>query len=73
MGRLKCSEQDSERRAELTLHPVPRHRAEKVGIKALRLLDSVQDFPDVHHLGKTRQDKKSVTSLLEEPTVLRCR
>jgi len=71
MERLKCSRQDSECRAILTLHPVPCHWAEKVGIKALWLLNSVQDFADVHHLGETR-DKTYVTSLQKKPTVLHC-
>lgn len=71
MERLKCSRQDSERRVIPTLHPVPCHRAEKVGIKALWLLNSVQDFADVHHLGEMR-DKNYVTSLLKKPTVLHC-
>lgn len=33
-----------------TLHPAPRHRAQEVGVKALRLLHSVEDPADVHHL-----------------------
>lgn len=72
MERLKCSGQDSEHRVIPTLHPVSRHWAEKVGIKALWLLNSVQDFADVHHLGEMR-DKNYVTSLLTKLAVLHCR
>lgn len=71
MERPKRSRQDCEQRAIPTLHPVPCHRAQKVGIKALRLLNSVQDFADVHHLGEMR-DKNDVTSLLRKPMVLHC-
>lgn len=51
-----------------TLHPIPRHRAEKVGIKALWFLHSFQDFADVEHLGENR-DRNCVTSLLENTNI----
>lgn len=71
MERLKCYRWDSECRLIPTLHPVPCHRAEKVGIKTLRLLNSVQDFADVHHLGEMR-DENYVTSLLKKTTRFHC-
>lgn len=46
-----------------TLHPAPRHRAQEVGVEALRLLHSVEDPADVHHLWE-RRDKAGVTALL---------
>lgn len=51
-----------------TLHPVPRHWAEKVGIKALWFLHPFQDFTDVEHLGEIRH-RNRVTSLLERNNV----
>lgn len=46
-----------------TLHPAPSHRAQEVGVEALRLLHSVEDPADVHHLWE-RRDKAGVTALL---------
>lgn len=34
----------------LTLHPVPGYWTEEIRVKSLWLLNSVQDFADVHHL-----------------------